>query len=321
MTAATNASQAQSSALPVLELQRVFQAPRTLVWQAWTEAAHLAHWWGPQGFTNPVCEIDLRPGGAIRIDMRWPQGEIIQMGGTVHEIDPPRRLVFTSTAGVGTDGLPLLEVRNTVLLTEQGAQTLLALRAEVVKAAPEMAQALAGMEEGWSQSLDKLAAHLPLAADGYGFALTLPVPLEIHITRRFSAPPELVYAACTTAQHLQRWWGPRGMEMTRCEVDLRVGGGYRFVLRSPDGQEVGFNGEYRELVPGRRIVQTFVYEPIPQAWSVETLELTPIDGGTLVTGRIVHLTQEYRDGQVGAGMEAGLRESWERLEELLVLLA
>lgn len=146
--------------LHVLELTRVIDAPRSLVWQAWTDAEHLAQWWGPKGFTNPVCELDLRPGGAIRIDMRWPNGEIIPMGGSFHEITPPSRLVFTSTAGTGDDGAPLLEARNTVVLSEQGTKTLLALKAEVLKAAPAMAAALNGMEDGWSQSLVKLADHL-----------------------------------------------------------------------------------------------------------------------------------------------------------------
>jgi uncharacterized protein YndB with AHSA1/START domain len=306
-----------------LILTRVFDAPRELVWQAWTEARHLAQWWGPQGFTNPVCEVDLRPGGAIRIDMRWPQGDIISMSGTFHEIIAPEQLVFISTAGVGDDGEPLLAVHNTVTFAEQCGKTLLTLKAVVIKAAPEMAAALAGMEEGWSQSLVKLADYLtPLAASGYaGLGLTCPSDNELRICRQFSAPPSLIYSASTTPEHLRRWWGLRSEEMTVCEVDLRVGGGYHFVLRTPEGQEYGFHGEYRELAPGRRIVQTFVFEPMPDAWTLETLEFEAVAGGTLLTVTVRHLSQENRDGQLKSGMLTGVRESWDRLEELLATLA
>lgn len=243
-----------------LVITRVFDAPRTLVWQAWTEATHLAQWWGPRGFTNPVCEVDLRPAGAIRIDMRWPQGDIISMGGTFHEIIAPERLVFTSTAGEGNDGQPLLAVPNTVTFTEQNGKTLLTLKAMVIKAAPEMAAAVAGMEEGWSQSLDKLAEYLTALAgfDDAGLGLTFPCATEFRFSRRFNAQPNVLFAMLTTPEHLRRWWGLRSEEMTVCEVDLREGGGYHFVLRTEEGQEFGFHGEYRQLVPGKRIVQTFI---------------------------------------------------------------
>lgn len=143
-----------------LILERVLDAPRELVFQTWTDPQHLAHWWGPQGFTNPVCELDLQPGGAIRIHMQAPDGTIHPMRGTVHEIIRPERLVFTSTAFDDADGNPQLEVRNTITFDERDGKTHLRVQAIVVKSTPEVDPALAGMEMGWSQSLDKLAAYV-----------------------------------------------------------------------------------------------------------------------------------------------------------------
>jgi uncharacterized protein YndB with AHSA1/START domain len=140
-----------------LVLTRVFDAPRALLFRAWTNPKHLAQWWGPRGFTNPVCELDVRPDGAIHIVMRGPDGTDHPMVGAFHEIAPPERLVFTSAVD-DANGKRLLEARNTVTFTEQSGKTMLTLRALVVKATPEAAPMLAGMEAGWTQSLERLEA-------------------------------------------------------------------------------------------------------------------------------------------------------------------
>ena len=140
----------------VLVLTRVLDAPRAVVFKAWTDAKQMARWWGPKGFTNPVCELDVRPGGAIRIHMRGPDGVVYPMGGVFHEIREPERLVFTSTAIPDAKGMPQLEVLNTVTFADQKGKTLLTLEARVVKATPEAGGALAGMDKGWSQTLDRL---------------------------------------------------------------------------------------------------------------------------------------------------------------------
>ena len=144
----------------VLVITRIFDAPRELVFKAWTDPKRLAQWWGPKGFTNPICELDVRPGGAIRIDMTGPDGVVYPTKGVFHEIVEPERLVITTSAFEDEDGNPQLEVLNTVTFTEHNGKTKLTLRAVVVKSAPAVAAALAGMEEGWSQSLDRLAEEL-----------------------------------------------------------------------------------------------------------------------------------------------------------------
>jgi uncharacterized protein YndB with AHSA1/START domain len=139
-----------------LILTRIFDALRELVFRAWTDQELMARWWGPRGFTNPVCQLDMRP-GATRIDMRGPDGVVYPMGGVFHEIIPPERPVFTSTAFGDEPGNHLLEVLNTVTFTDHNGKTKLTLRAVVVKSTPEIQGALDGMDEGWSQSLDRLA--------------------------------------------------------------------------------------------------------------------------------------------------------------------
>jgi len=141
-------------------ITRLFDAPRALVFKAWTDPKQLAQWWGPHGFTTPVCEVDVRAGGAIRIDMRGPDGVVYPMKGVFHEIVEPDRLVFTSGTFEDAEGNPQLEVFTTVTFAELSGKTKLTLQAVVVKSAPEVAVALDGMEEGWSQSLDRLAEHL-----------------------------------------------------------------------------------------------------------------------------------------------------------------
>jgi uncharacterized protein YndB with AHSA1/START domain len=138
-----------------LTLTRVFDAPRDLVFRMWTEPKHMAQWWGPKGFTNPVCELDLRPGGAIRIHMRAPDGTVYPMTGEFREIVAPERLVFISFAE-DRDGLRLIESLTTVTLAEQAGKTILTVHASAVALAPIGAQYLQGMEAGWNGSLDRL---------------------------------------------------------------------------------------------------------------------------------------------------------------------
>lgn len=139
----------------------------------------------------------------------------------------------------------------------------------------------------------------------------------IVITRWFDAPRRLVFEACTKPELLKRWWGPRDTRLVVCEVDLRPGGAWRFVLQAADGQESGFSGVYREIVPDERIVQTFIYDPFPDADALETSVLEAHGDRTKLSVTIVHKTMWARDGHVGAGMERGMRETHDRLEELL----
>lgn len=140
-----------------LTLTRIIAAPRDLVFDAWIDPKQMAQWWGPDGFTNPVCELDARPGGRIRIDMRAPDGTVYPMTGTFREIVAPERLVFMAVAE-DRDGNPLLQSLTTVTFEAMGGKTRLTVQASAVGIAPVAEQMLKGMEAGWTQSLERLEA-------------------------------------------------------------------------------------------------------------------------------------------------------------------
>jgi len=151
--------------------------------------------------------------------------------------------------------------------------------------------------------------------------VTLPQDDQILITREFDAPAELVYKAWTTPELVRRWWTAKRGDMTVCDIDLRVGGTWRYVMTTHEGDmEVGFHGEYRELVPNERIVSTEVYEGFPDAEAVNTLTFTEVDGRTTMEVLVQHQTQEHRDGHIESGMEDGLQDALDLLEEVAISL-
>ena len=146
--------------------------------------------------------------------------------------------------------------------------------------------------------------------------VTLLEDTQILITREFDAPARLVYRAWTTPELVRRWWsGDRG-EMTSVEIDLRVGGTWRFVMKANAGFEVAFHGEYRELVPAERMVWTEVFEGMPDAEALNTITFTEADGRTTMSILVQHSSQEHRDAHINSGMEGGMQEALDRLEEV-----
>src|SRR6478735_6808015 len=148
--------------------------------------------------------------------------------------------------------------------------------------------------------------------------VTLPEDTQILITREFDAPAELVYKAYTTPELVRQWWHANRGEMTVCEIDLRVGGRWRFVQEAPSYGEVAFHGEYKEIVPNERIVSTEVFEPYPDSPALDTLTLTEEDGRTTLTILVEHTTKQARDMHIESGMEDGLQDALDLLERVAV---
>jgi uncharacterized protein YndB with AHSA1/START domain len=138
-----------------LTITRLINAPREIVWEAWTNPKHLAQWWGPKGYTNPLCEWEVKPGNKILVHMQAPDGTVHPMDGMFHEIVKPEKLVFTAAA-LDENGERLFEVLNTVTFTVQNEKTKLTIHASVSKIRNGSETHLAGMNEGWNQSIDKL---------------------------------------------------------------------------------------------------------------------------------------------------------------------
>jgi uncharacterized protein YndB with AHSA1/START domain len=152
--------------------------------------------------------------------------------------------------------------------------------------------------------------------------VTLPADTQILITREFDAPKHLVYKAWTTPELIKRWWSGERGEVTSAEVDLRVGGTWRHVMVANEGFEVVFHGEYREIVPNERIVCTEVFEGMPETDGdvVCTYTFTEKDGRTTLALLVDHPSKEIRDMVIDSGMEGGLQESMDRLEQVAISL-
>ncbi|HMN98676.1 MAG TPA: SRPBCC family protein [Miltoncostaeaceae bacterium] len=147
--------------------------------------------------------------------------------------------------------------------------------------------------------------------------VTLQGDREILITREFDAPAALVFRAWTDPELVPRWWTARRGTMDVCEIDLRVGGSWRYVMTTLEGGfEVGFHGEYREIVPGERLVHTEVFEGMPDAAALDVITFDERAGRTLVTMLVRHELPEHRDAHIASGMEDGMQDAFDLMEDV-----
>jgi uncharacterized protein YndB with AHSA1/START domain len=160
-----------------------------------------------------------------------------------------------------------------------------------------------------------------MAAMSSGTAtVSLPTDEQILITREFEAPRHLVWQAWTTPELVRRWWHANRGEMTVAEIDLRVGGTWRYAMVTPDGFEVAFHGEFREIVPNERLVSSEVYEGFPEGEAVDTLTLAEEDGRTTMTILVQHSSKAHRDAHIESGMEDGLQDALDLMEQVAASL-
>ncbi|MDD1667876.1 MAG: SRPBCC domain-containing protein, partial [Methanomicrobiales archaeon] len=232
-----------------LVITRFFDAPRELVWKAWTEPGRFVKWWGPGGFTVPVARIDLRVGGKFLGCMRSPDGKDFWSTGTYREIVPLERLVMTDSfadeqgnpvpaSHYGMKGDWPGELLVTVTLGEENGGTRLTLRHEGF---PDRENRdLAGA--GWNQSFDKLAASLEDEAPFLPGTRIIAEPgrQTITITRVFDSPREKVFRAYTDPKLIPLWWGPERYVTTVGKMEARTGGSWRYLQRDAMGNEFGF---------------------------------------------------------------------------------
>jgi uncharacterized protein YndB with AHSA1/START domain len=288
-------------------ISRTFRAPRDLVWQAWTDPAHIVKWWGPHRYTTPRAEIDLRPGGAVRLDMLGPDGRLHPIVGHVDEAVAPERLVTTTR--LEQEGIVIFEVRHTVTLEDRDRETRVTLRVHVVRAIEAATAALCGMDEGWNQSLDRLESY----------AATSAAERELIITRRFRAPIELVWEAWTSAAHLEKWWGPAGFTTTTSSFDFTPGGKWVHTMHGPDGTDYPNQLTFREIVPGRRLSYSHkgMSEDDPLAFEVAAV-FERDEVGTRVTWRMTLASAADRQRVIEEfGAYQGAEQTLDRLADLL----
>lgn len=303
---------------PAMALTRVFRAPKDLVYKMWTEPEHLKEWWGPHQFTTPECMMDVRAGGAMRITMRWPSGELEPAEGRFDEVIPGEKLVFTLKVPDKKTNVPMFEVRTTVLFGSAGTNTKLTITVHVLMSTPAAEESLKGMSIGWTQTLERLENVLPGSDQ----------EREIVVTRVFNASREQVFAALTRPEHLKNWWAPKNFTTPYCTVDLRVGGKIHYCMKSADGFEAWGIGVFKEIWEPGRIVYTDSFAdkegnpvlPVVYGLSAEhpaesevTMTLTTAGGGTRLTLRHSIAAHVKERGDT----KAGWNEMLDRLETLL----
>ncbi len=302
-------------------ITRIFDAPRDIIWKAWTDPEMSKRWWGPKNFTAPVAAFDLRVGGKYLNCMRGPDGKDYWSTGIYREIVPGERLVMTDSfadekGGVvpasyyGMTGDWPLELLVTMTLEEAGGKTKMVLRHEGIPSGlmREMT------ETGWSESFDKLAESI--VEGGRTRIIAERGKHNVLITRVFDAPRNLVFKAHMDRDLIPKWWGPAWLKTTVDRLDAKAGGLWRFVQRDAGGNAYAFHGIYHEVSAGR-IVGTFEFEGMPGHVFLDTLTFEEIGNRTKLTELTVFQSVEDRDGMMKEGMEEGILESMDRLAELL----
>ncbi len=292
---------------------RMFDAPRELVFKMWTDPDLVARWWGPNGFTSTIYEMDVRPGGVWRFVMRGPDGVDYQNKFVYEEIVKPERIVYSHVSG------PLFHA--TVTFVDEGGKTRVTVRM-LFESAKERENVVKkyGAIEGLNQNLDRLVGQLA----------KMP---RFNITRVFDAPRELVWKAWTEPEHMMRWWGPKGFTMISCRLDLRPGGVFHYHFRSPDGGDMWGKFVYREIVAPERLVYinsfsdkegNTVPAPFSPPWPVEmhsTVTFSEQEGRTEVRAQWFPLTateEERRTFEAGQeSMKMGFTGTFDQLEEYL----
>lgn len=244
-----------------LTTSRVFDAPRERVFKAWTDPKQFARWFPPEGFTTAVCELDVRPGGSLRVDMQGADPalgpefyqKVFPGKGVYREVVANERLAFTFEAEAEKDEPPVTMLM-TVIFEDEGRKTKLTIHqtADTVAGYEELLKI--GATEGLRQSLDKLTALL----EGKGPDTTVDVKgRNLTLTRIFDAPRDLVWTAYTDPTHIVKWMFAKDWEAPFAETDVRSGGAFRIGMRPADHSEEGFvlDGTYREVKRPERIVQ------------------------------------------------------------------
>jgi uncharacterized protein YndB with AHSA1/START domain len=311
-----------------LVLSREFDAPRDLVWQAWTNPMHVVRWWGPKGFTTTIETMDVRPGGAWKHVMRGPDGTNYPNESVFSEVVWPERIVY-SHAGRREGGPGVHFVATWTFESLEGNRTRLTIR-QVFATAAQREQVVRefGAEEGARQTLGRLAEYLEGRRGGVDEAAGRQASedgaeaseRELVITRTFDASREQVFRAWTDPGHMAKWWGPKGFSNPECELDVRPGGVWRIVMQAQDGTRYPCQGVYRQVAPPGLL--EFTNDAVDKDGTVLLKGLTRVvfeeDG---LKTRMVLTTRAVANVVFAraylAGMEAGWGQSIDRLAKVL----
>jgi uncharacterized protein YndB with AHSA1/START domain len=309
-----------------LTITRIFDAPRELVWKAWTEPDRVKRWWGPKSFTVPIIKIDLRIGGKCLYLMRSPEGQDFWSTGTYREIVPNEKIIVTDSFAdekgnvvpaslYGMTGDWPLELVVTVTFEAKDGKTKFTLRHAGL---PE-GEMRDMTKVGWNESFDKLEKVLVEEKSRRGNTIFVAEPgkQEAYVVRIFDAPRERLFQAYTDPKLMARWWGPRRYTIIVDKMDVKPGGVWRIINRDAEGNDYVFHGVYHEVSRPSRLVYTFEWEGMPGHVQLGIVTFEDVDGRTRVTDKSIFETIEDRDGMVQSMTEEEGQEIYDRLAEVV----
>lgn len=305
-------------------ISRLLDAPREMVWDAWTDPRQVVEWWGPRGFTTTIHEMDVRPGGVWRHTMHGPDGTDYPNKSVFKEVVKPERIVFSH--GGGRKGAKGVSFEATWTFEARGQKTLITMRSVFASAeARDHVVKEYGAIEGGKQTLERLEEQLARLSGS-----------EFIISRVFDAPRELVWKAFTEPERMEQWWGPKGMSVRVVRLEPRRGGVFLYSMRAPDGKDWWGKWVYREVFAPERLVTIVsftdeegnpVRHPLSPTWPLEVLSIATFaeqGGKTLLTVRSAPINAseaERRTFEEGfKGMEQGFNGTWDQLADYLVNL-
>ena len=273
---------------PDFIVTRVFDAPRALLWTCWMEPSHLSRWWGPEGFTCPVCEVVPQVGGRFRLVIRSPEGAGYAMSGIFREIVPDEKIVNENDVSEHSEewhdmidparkgqGKRKIEMLTTVTFEDHGKGARLTMRTRFPSIVLRDNFTSMGAKEAWISSFERLE-DLTNALKGND--------REINIVRVIAAPVAKVFAAFSDPKGMAKWWGPNGFTTTTHKMDFRVGGSWTYTMHGPDGTDYPNHVSYTAIEPGHTIAYdhgTGPDHPVAWAkrsmrcWSTSTQSVTP----------------------------------------------
>jgi uncharacterized protein YndB with AHSA1/START domain len=292
-------------------ISRVLDAPRTLVWEAWTDPQHVAKWWGPRGFSDTTKRHEFRVGGVWEHVMTGPDGVNYPNKAIFKEIIPLESVTFTLGGG-REDGPGISFTATWTFETVEGNKTRLTGRMVFpTAAARDLVVREFGAIEGGKQTLERLSEHLP-TMQGPTFALD----------REFAAPRQLVWEVWTKPEHLSQWFGPKGFKLTVAAFDLRPGGEFFYNMKSPAGHEMWAKWFFKEIVPPQKLVVTVSFtdpqgvvarHPMSPTWPLSwlsTVTLTEKNGGTLFQLRSVAINATEEERRTYEGGFDSMTQGW-----------
>lgn len=280
-------------------ITRTFNAPRTRVWESWTDPTQVLKWWGPKGFTTTIKKMDVRPGGVWKHVMHGPDGTDYPNSSVFKEVVKPERIVYSH--GGGKEDGPGVHFEATWTFEAEGDQTRVTIRM-VFDTAADRDRVVKEFNaiEGGNQTLERLEEHMATDLSGTSADANAPgvfTDADFVISRVFNAPRELVFKVFTDPTHLMHWWGPKGFTVVSTKMELRPGGVFHYCLKSPEGNLIWGKFAYREINEPARLVfiNSFADDvgntarhPMSPTWPLQWLATITFDsqaGDTLLTVR------------------------------------